>query len=220
MQRQMSNVLITRDLLSEKSQNNGGSEKRYESKESVSIKVRTVRSTNGVILSEGIEANSSKSYSYSRVATRRFTSAHIVNVGDVQPFDFSGMDSSAVISAWSLSRPRVDLFATDSDIHREFGADFLNLIPTDGDLAKWISDCDAFIKDGHLGADKSQVEEVAEEQRPTQGCDKASQGFHEETLCAQASREKIDGTGEEVTTSRAVDLRISHTSSLSRKVMR
>jgi hypothetical protein len=39
-------------------------------------------------------------------------------------------------------------------------------------------------------------------------------------LRGYSSAEKIDTDSEEVTTSRAVDLRISHTNSLSRKVVR
>jgi hypothetical protein len=39
-------------------------------------------------------------------------------------------------------------------------------------------------------------------------------------LCANSSTEDVDSRSEEVTTSRTVHLRITHTSSLSRKVMR
>jgi hypothetical protein len=39
-------------------------------------------------------------------------------------------------------------------------------------------------------------------------------------LCREASAKKITETSEEVTTSCAVDLRISHVNSLSRKVVR
>jgi hypothetical protein len=39
-------------------------------------------------------------------------------------------------------------------------------------------------------------------------------------LRSDASAEKIDESGEKITTSRAVDLRITHVNSLSRKVVR
>ena len=220
MRQLMSNLLVSYELLSEEGKQNCSGEKCYESKESVSIKVRTVSSADSLALSEGAKSNSRKSYSYARVTTRRFSSAHVISVGDLQPSDLSGVNSSAVISTGGLSRPRINFLTTNGDIHREFGADLLNLIPTDRDLAKWISDCDSFIKDGHLGADKGEVKEVADQQRPTQGCNEAVDGLNKETLRREASSEKIDRNGEEVTTSCTVGLRITHTNSLSRKVVR
>ena len=220
MRRPMSNLLIASDLLLEKGKQNRGGEKHYESNKSASIEFSTVSSTDSLALSEGAKSNSRKSYSYSRVTSRRFSSAHIISVGDLQSFDLGGMNISAVISTGGLSRPSVNFLTTNSDIHREFGADLLNLIPADRYLAKWISDCDSFIKDGHLGADKGEVKEVADQQRPTQGCNKAVDGLNKETLRGEASSEKIDRNGEEVTTSCTVDLRITHTNSLSRKVVR
>jgi hypothetical protein len=216
----MSNLLIARDLLSENGKKNRGHEKNYENNESGNVKIRTVRSTDSFTLSEGIKSNPRKSYSYSRLTTRRFTSAHTIGIRNLQSSDLGGVNSSAVISAWGLSRPRVDFLATNGDIHREFNADLLNLIPTDGSFAKRVSYCDAFIEDGHLGADKAEMKEVADQQRPTQGHVKAVESFYEETLRREASTEKIDARGEEVTTSSSVDLRISHANILSRKVVR
>jgi len=220
MRRLMSNLLNTGDLLLEKGKQNRCSEKCYESKESVSIKFRTVSSADSLALSESAKSNSRKSYSYTRVATRRFSSTHVVSVGDLQSSDLSGVNSSAVIPARSLSRPSINFLTTYGDIHREFGTDLLNLIPTDRDLAKWISDCDSLIKDGHLGANKAKVKEVADQQAPTKGCDEAINSLQVETLRGETSSKKIDRNGEEVTASCSVDLRISHANSLSRKVSR
>ena len=216
----MSNLLITRDLLSEKGNQNRHGGKCYESNESFSIKFGTVSSTDYLTLSEGIKSNSRKSNSYARVAARRFASAHAVGIWNLQSSDLSGVNSPAVISAWGLGGPRVDFLATDGDIHRVFNADLLNLIPTDGSFAKRVGDCDAFIKDGHLGADKAEMKEIADQQAPTKSCVKAFDTLNKETLRGDTSTEKIDESGKKVTTSRAVDLRISHTNSLSRKVVR
>ena len=220
MRRPMSNLLITRDLLSKNGQQNRSGEKNYESNQSGYVKVRTVRSTDSLALSKSIVTNSSKSNSYSRVAARRFASAHTVGIGNLQSSDLGSVNSSAVISAWGLSRPRVDFFTTNADIHREFNADLLNLIPTNRSFAKRVGDCDAFVKDGHLGADKAEMKEVADQQRPTKSCVKAIEGLDKETLRGDTGREKIDESGKKVTTSRAIDLRISHANSLSRKVVR
>ena len=130
------------------------------------------------------------------------------------------MNSSAVISAWGLSGPRVDFLATNGDIHGVFNVDLLNLIPTDGSFAKRVGDCDAFIKDGHLGADKAEMKEIADQQAPTKSCVKTFDTLKKETLRGDSSTEKIDARREEITTSSSVDLRISHANSLSRKVVR
>ena len=220
MRRLMSNLLIDGDLLSENGQQNRSGEKNSESNQSGYVKVRTVRSANSLTLSKSIVTNSSKSNSYSRVAARRFTSAHAVGIRNLQSSDLGGMNSSAVISAWGLSSPRVDFFATNADIHREFNADLLNLIPTDRSFSKRVGDCDAFIEDSHLGADKAEMKEIADQQRPTKSCVKTIESLDKETLRGNTGTEEINESSEEVTTSSSVDLRISHANSLSRKVVR
>ena len=220
MQRPMSNSLTAQISNSNESKKNSDGKKSSKNSNSISIKIRTVSGADSLILIESVKTNSSKSYSYSRVTTRRFASAHAVGVGNVKPFEFSGVNSSAVISAWSLSSPSEDFFAADTDIHGEFGADLRNLIPTDSDFAKWVSDCDSLIENSHLGADKCEVKEIADQQRPTQGRNETITSFYKKTLCREASAKKITETSEEVTTSCAVDLRISHVNSLSRKVVR
>ena len=220
MRQLMSNLLVSYELLSEEGKQNCSGEKCYEGKESVSIKVSTVSSADSLALSESAKSNARKSYSYARVAARRFASAHTVGVGDLQPSDLSGVNSSTVISTGGLSRPRINFLTTNGDIHREFGADLLNLIPTDSSFAKWVGDCDAFIKDGHLGANKAEVKEVADQQAPTKSCVKAFDTLNKETLRRDTGTEKIDESRKKVTTSCTVDLRITHTNSLSRKVVR
>ena len=220
MRRLMSNLLIDSDLLSENGQQNRSGEKNYESNQSGYVEIRTVLSADSLALSKSIVTNSSKSNSYSRVAARRFTSAHAVGIRNLQSSDLGGMNSSAVISAWGLSSPRVDFFATNADIHREFNADLLNLIPTDRSFSKRVGDCDAFIEDSHLGADKAEMKEIADQQRPTKSCVKTIESLDKETLRGNTGTEEINESSEEVTTSSSVDLRISHANSLSRKVVR
>ena len=220
MRRPMSNLLISRDLLLEKSKQNRKRGKYYENNESVSIKFGNVSSTDSLTLSESIKSNSRKSNSYARVAARRFASAHAVGIGDLKSSDLSGVNSSAVISAWGLSGPRMDFLTTDGDIHGVFNVDLLNLIPANRSFTKRVSDCDAFIKDAHLGADKAEMKEIADQQAPTKSCVKTFDTLDKETLRGDSSTEKIDARGEEVTTSSSVDLRISHANILSRKVVR
>jgi len=216
----MSNLLFESDLISENGKKNRSCEQNYQNSETVSIKFRSVSSARSLTLSEGIKSNSRKSYGYARVTPRRFASTHTVDIWNLQSSNLSGVNSPAVIPAWGLSRPRVNFFATDGDIHREFDADLLNLVPADGSFTKRVGDCDALVEDSYLWADKAKIKEIADQQAPTKGCDEAFNSLNKETLRGDTGTEKIDKSGEKVTTSRAVDLRISHANSLSRKVVR
>lgn len=192
-----------------------------QSSKTVSIKFSSVVTrTSRAAAVKGIEANSSEGKSLSRVSTRRFTGSHVVEIGDLQSANFTGMDSSAVISAWGLSRPSVDRLATYLDIHRVSSADIVDLAPTDSDLFQGVGNCDSFIEEGDLGANKAQVKSVRDQQAPRDSDCNSFGVFGVETLANNSGTENVDSSGKEVTTSRTVHLRITHTSSLSRKVLR
>ena len=192
-----------------------------QSGKTVSIKFSSVITrTSSAAGVKSFQADASKSESLSRVSTRRFTGSHVVEIGDLQSTNLTGMDSSAVISAWGLSRPGVNLLATYLDIHRVSSANIFDIAPTDSDLFQGVGNCDSFIEEGDLGTNKTQVESVGNQQAPRdRGCDSFG-SFGEETLANKSDTENVDSTGKEVTTSRTVHLRITHTSSLSRKVLR
>ena len=205
----------------EDTQRAGDHKESNQSGKTVSIKFSSVVTrTSGRTAVKGIEADSSKGESLTRVSTRRFTGSHVVEIGNLQSANFTGMDSSAVISAWGLSRPSVDLFASYLDIHRVSSANIFDFTPTNSELLQGISDCDSFVEEGDLGANKAQVKSVSDQQAPRDS-DRNSLGvFGVETLAGNSSTENVDSNGKEVTTSRTVHLRITHTSSLSRKVLR
>ena len=187
----------------------------------VSIKFSSVVTRTSIAAGvKSFEADARKSESLSRVSTRRFTGSHVVEIGDLQPANFTSMDSSAVISAWGLSRPSVNLLASYLDIHRVSSANIFDFTPTDSDLFQGISDCDSFIKEGDLGANKAQVKSVSDQQAPRDSDCNSLGVFGVETLTGNSSTENVNSCGKEVTTSRTVHLRITHTSSLSRKVLR
>ncbi len=205
----------------EDTQRAGDHKESNQNGKTVSIKFSSVVTrTSGRTAVKGIEANSSKGESLTRVSTRRFTGSHVMKIGNLQSANFTGMDSSAVISAWGLSRPSVDLLATYLDIHRVSSANIFDFTPTNSELLQGISDCDSFVEEGDLGANKAQVKSVSDQQAPRDS-DRNSLGvFGVETLAGNSSTENVDSNGKEVTTSRTVHLRITHTSSLSRKVLR
>ena len=205
----------------EDTQRAGDHKESNQSGKTVSIKFSSVVTrTSGRTAVKGIEANSSKGKSLSRVSTRRFTGSHVVKIGNLQSANFTGMDSSAVISAWGLSRPSVDLLATYLDIHRVSSANIFDFTPTDSDLFQGISDCDSFVEEGDLGANEAQLKSEGDEQAPSDRGRNSFGSFGEETLTNKSGAENVDSSGKEVTTSRTVHLRITHTSSLSRKVLR
>ena len=211
----MSNVLL------EDTQCAGDYKESNQGSKTVTVKFSSVITrTSSATAVKGVEANSSKRESLSRVRTRRFTGSHVVEIGDLQSTNFAGMDSSAVISAWGLSRPGVNLLSTYLDIHRVSSANIFDFTPADSDLFQGVCNCDSFIKEGHLGTNEAQVKSVGDEQTPRDcGCN-SSGSFSEETLANKSGTEDVDSAGKEVTTSRTVHLRITHTSSLSRKVLR
>ena len=205
----------------ENTQRAGDHKESNQSGQTVTVKFSSVvtRTFSGTAV-KSFQADASKSESLSRVSTRRFTGSHVVEIGDLQSANLTGMDSSAVIPAWGLSRPSVDLLASYLDIHRVSSANIFDFTPTDSDLFQGISDCDSFIKEGDLGTNETQVSSVGNEEAPSdRGCNSFG-AFGVETLAGNSSTENVDSSGKEVTTSRTVHLRITHTSSLSRKVLR
>lgn len=205
----------------EDTQRAGDHKESNQSGKTVSIKFSSVVTrTSCAAAVKGVEANSSKRQSLSRVSTRRFTGSHVLQIRDLQSADLTGMDSSAVISAWGLSSPSVNLLASYLDIHRVSSANIFDFTPADSDLFQGVSDCDSFIKEGDLGTNEAQVKSVGNEEAPSdRGCNSLGV-FGVETLAGDSSTENVDSSGKEVTTSRTVHLRITHTSSLSRKVLR
>jgi len=186
----MSNVLL------EDTQCAGDYKESNQGSKTVTVKFSSVITrTSSATAVKGVEANSSKRESLSRVSTRRFTGSHVVEIGDLQSANFTGMDSSAVISAWGLSRPGVNLLSTYLDIHRVSSANIVDFTPTHSDLFQGVGNCDSFIKEGDLGANKAQVKSVGDEQTPRDcGCN-SSGSFSEETLANKSGTEDVDSAG-------------------------
>jgi len=191
-----------------------------QSSKTVSIKFSSVTTRTSIRAAmKSVESDASKSQSLTRVSTRRFTGSHVVEIGDLQAADFTGMDSSAVISAWGLCRPSIDFLAAYLDIHGKSSADIFDFAPADSSFFQRVSDFNSLIEESYLGANKTEIESVTNQQRPSD-CDRnAFSAFSVETLTNNSGTEKVNSCGKEVTTSRTIDLRITHTSSLSRKVL-
>jgi hypothetical protein len=191
-----------------------------QSHRSTSIKVRTRLATQQISSDKSFTSSSSNGDSNSGMSTGRFTSSYVERIRNVQSSQLTGMNVSTVIPAGSLGSPRVDLLSIYLDIHRVSRANFLDSIPANSDFSQWIGDGNSFIEEGDFWANKAQVKDVREQKRPAdRDCD-PTKTLTKETLRTEASANEVDGTSKEVATPRTVHLRITHTSSLSRKVMR
>ena len=192
-----------------------------QNREAATVKIRSrVTSTRITARQESLMTDSTEGNGNARVGTGRFASSHVERIWNFKSSEFGGMDASSVISAGSLSSPRVDLLSLYLDIHRVASVNLLNPIPSDSDLFQGICNRDSFIKEGHLGADKGQMEGVADQSAPRARRQSATSALGKETLSHKSGAENVDSASKEVTTSRTVHLRITHTSSLSRKVLR
>lgn len=215
MRQQVSNATL------ENTQSRRDGKEKNKSDHSISIKVSTLRTSNLILTTtESIEANSRQSNGDSRVSSRRFSRTHVVRVGDLHTANFSGVDRSSVISTWGLSRPGVDLLSAYLDKHRIFGVYVADAIPSHSDLSRGIGNSDSFVEESYFGADEAQVKEVGDNKGPTRRGQDASGIFSEETLADDSKTDEVDSTSKEVTTSGTVHLSITHTRSLSRKVLR
>ena len=203
------------------SRSESGDRQDQQSRQTSGVKVRSrVTRTRITSRQESLMTDSTEGNGNARVGAGRFTSSHVERIWNFKTSEFSGMDAASVISAGSLSSPRVDLLSLYLDIHRVASVNLLNPIPSDSDLFQGICNRDSFIEEGHLGADKGQMEGVADQSAPRARRQSATSALGKETLSHKSSAENVGSASKEVTTSRTIHLRITHTSSLSRKVLR
>lgn len=215
LQQQMSNLEL-RQRHSE-----GGNHQDNQDRKTTVVKVRSrVTRTRITSRHESLLANATEGNSNARVSAGRFASSHVERIWNFQSSEFGGMDAASVISAGSLSSPRVDLLSLYLDIHRVASVNLLDAIPADCDLSQRIGDADTFIKEGHLGANEGQMKDVADQSAPCTCRQNATSALGDKALTHKSGAENVDSASEEVAASRTVHLRITHTSSLSRKVLR
>ncbi|KGA21483.1 hypothetical protein GM51_2085 [freshwater metagenome] len=205
--------------LREGDQASGDTQER-QSRRSTSIKVSSRIATGQILANEIIASDSGNGDGNARMSTGRFTGSYVERIWQVHSSQFAGMDISSVVPARSLRSPSVDFLSIYLDIHRVLSANFLDSIPTESYLTQWISDGNSFIEESNLGANEAQMKEIRDQEGPANRRCNTAITFTEETLRSNSRAEDVDSTGEEVATSRTINLRITHTSSLSRKVMR
>ena len=151
------------------------------------------------------------------VRSRTITRTNNSIGANLHSLNLTGMDSSTVVSAGSGSSPSINNFVGNLNTHGVFGFDAFNQLPTDGDLIKWISDSDSFIKEFNLWSMQNQVAQSGCEDTP--GCcnDASMQIASEESLNNHNQDNQVSNVSSENTASGPKNIEITHAPILSQK---
>ena len=179
-----------------------------------SAAVTTVRTSS---VSKTLKSHDGKVSSSTTVSSRTITRSNKSIDTNIHSLDFTGMDSSTVISAGSGSSPSVNNFAANLNAHSVFSIDAFNSLPTHSDLIKWISDSDSLIKEFDLWSMQNHIAQSCCENSPD-CCNEASmQIANEKTLNNHNRDNQVSHNGSENAASRPEGIQIIHTPILSQK---
>lgn len=170
---------------------------------------------NGV---KGFQASTRQISRRTTVSSRAFARSNQPINSDVHSFNFTGMNTSTVVSTWCWSGPSVNIFIGNGDTHGEFSFDTLNQLPTSNELIEGIYNSDSFIKELNLGSMQNHVNELGGENPPSQGQDFAAQVAHHESLNNHNQNSTIGNAGSKNTTAWSKNIKIVHLPILSQKV--
>ena len=112
----------------------------------------------------------------------------------------------------------MDTFLADLNAHGVFSIDTLNILPTYGDLLKWISDSDSLIKEFYSWALKNQVENCCGENTPNCCKDALKDSAGIKSLDRQNANKYVRNDGSNNATAGPEDIDITHAPILSQKV--
>lgn len=168
-------------------------------------------------ISKTLKSQDGKIRRSTTVSSRTITRTNNSIGANIHPLNLTGMDSSTVVSAGSGSSPSINNFVGNLNTHGVFGFDAFNQLPTDGDLIKWISDSDSFIKEFNLWSMQNQVAQSGREDTP--GCcnDASMQITSEKGLNNQNQDNQVSNVSSENTASGPENIEITHTPILSQK---
>ena len=168
-------------------------------------------------ISKTLKSHDGKVSRSTTVSSRTITRSNKSIDTNIHSLDFTGMDSSTVISAGSGSSPSVNNFAANLNAHSVFSIDAFNSLPTHSDLIKWISDSDSLIKEFDLWSMQNHVAQSCCENSPD-CCNEASmQIANEKTLNNHNRDNQVSHNGSENAASRPEGIQIIHTPILSQK---
>ena len=166
-------------------------------------------------LAKVFETNAGQLGSGAGFSSRRFTRTQLTRVTKVKTADFTRVNRTTVITTRSWRSPSMDSFSIDQDRHGVAGFNLLNLMPTNRDGAQWISNADAFIKEGNFGITQNGESKSADESTPCK-CDNSSAPTLLPPVDSDVERaEKISRTYKEVSTRRTINFAVRHSAILS-----
>ena len=168
-------------------------------------------------ISKTLKSQDGKIRRSTTVRSRTITRTNNSIGANIHSLNLTGMDSSTVISAGSGSSPSINNFVSNLNTHGVFGFDAFNQLPTDGDLIKWISDSDSFIKEFNLWSMQNQVTQSGCEDTP--GCcnDASMQIASEKGLNNHNQDNQVSNVSSENTASGPENIEITHAPILSQK---
>jgi len=171
---------------------------------------------------ELLETSTCNSGGSSRTSAGAFASADHSAVADSHSFNFIGMNSSAVISAGSLSGKSMDLLAANlvDDVHSESCIDIVDFVPTHSDGFQRINDGQTFIKEDDLGMYENQVEDGAQNQTPRNAGNTAVETVIENVDVTKGADSKEGAEGHDITTTWSEGFGVGHIAILSRNERR
>ncbi len=167
---------------------------------------------------ELFQASSSDCGRHSRVTARTFTSPNHSAVANSHPFDFIGMNASAVITTGGLGGEGVNLVSGNcmNDVHSESSINFLHFMPADFETLQRVNNQKSLIKENNFGMNENNVKNVADHQAPRDGARSVSESVINNVDVNQSANSKECAESHDVTTSWSKGLQIRHLAIISR----
>ena len=171
---------------------------------------------------ELIQSGSSNCGGSTRATARTFSSANHSTITDSHSLNLVGVNSSAVVTARSLSGKGMNLFAGHAvnDIHGVARINFRDLMPTDSEALHWVNNQQAFIEEINLGMNKDQVEDRVNNQTPGQGAEGVAPTVINNIYIDQSANCKEDAQTHYISTTWSEGFKVGHLVILSRNERR
>ena len=141
---------------------------------------------------KSIQTNSGQVRGNSRTTSRRVTWSYKLISRQAQTPEFAGMNSSSVHGTRSWGGPSIDSLFIDTNGHREFTIDSVNIGPTERKAAQWVRNSDSFIEEINFRAMKYKIEANSNESTPHDCNEEIINTAHVTDLDNQSQQSYVD----------------------------
>ena len=185
-------------------------------KQRVFTQVKVTQTITRSIGTEIGQASTTEIRRHTRISSRRFTGAY--KSIQLQPLDFTGVNSAGVISAWSLGAPDAYLAAI-SELQESgvLGFDHIDILPTNNDRTDGIVNAQTLIENFNAGAMQNDVDSQDKESAPANGAKNRTQVTGQDALENHASQQCVGNDCSHHRSAGSEEFTIIHRSILSRK---